>query len=164
LKSPGPVSKGKGETFMKRVRTNILTRAFTLVEILIVVVILGILASIVVPQFASATEQAQRSAIVDQIRKLRQAIAVYYVRAGNDYPTITPGDQPANWGEIGPGSTYMRSVPANVWVGGPNSKMIVHGTEADTTFHMDYGWIWDPDSGNLWAAGCDDADNPLPRP
>ena len=36
-------------------------KAFTLVEILIVVVILGILAAIVIPQFTSASEDAQVS-------------------------------------------------------------------------------------------------------
>ena len=59
---------------------RMIRRGFTLVEILIVVVILGILASIVVPQFASATEQAQHVATLDQLNKLRKALALYYVQ------------------------------------------------------------------------------------
>src|SRR3954469_7304480 len=96
-------------------------KAFTLVEILIVVVILGILAAIVVPQFASATSDAQKSAMADQVAKMRRVLTVYYVRNGNVYPTITAGD--GTWGElILPGSSYLRQAPANVWVGGANAK------------------------------------------
>jgi general secretion pathway protein G len=144
--------------------TSTLSRAFTLVEILIVVVILGILAAVVVPQFAGATSDAQRGAIADQLKKLRSAIAVYYVRAGNVYPNITAGGDPSCWGEIGPGTSYMRSAPSNVWVGGANAKVIVVANTPDTAYQTTHGWIWDPTTGTLWAGGCDGQDNPLPRP
>lgn len=140
-------------------------KAFTLVEILIVVVILGILAAIVVPQFSNATEDTQRTAIADQVRKVRQAIAVYYVRNGNVYPTITAGDGLSGaWGEIGPGSAYMRSAPANSWVGGANARVITIGSAPDSAYQTTHGWIWDPTTGNLWAGGCDGNDEPLARP
>ncbi len=42
-------------------------RAFTLVEILIVVVILGILAAIVIPQFTSASEEAAANSTHSQL-------------------------------------------------------------------------------------------------
>src|SRR4051794_13563026 len=96
------------------------SRAFTLVEILIVVVILGILASIVVPQFATATSDAQKCAMEDQVAKIRRVLAVYYVRNGNVYPTITAGN--GTWGELlAPGSNYLRQAPVNMWVGGANA-------------------------------------------
>jgi general secretion pathway protein G len=148
---------------MLKPSTRCVHKAFTLVEILIVVVILGILAAIVVPQFASATQDSQRAAIADQIRKVRQAIAVYYVRSGNVYPSITAGS--GTWGElIGTGSPYMRTAPANVWIGGANARTIVIGNAPDTAFQTTHGWIWDPATGNLWAGGCNGLDEPLPRP
>jgi general secretion pathway protein G len=138
-------------------------RAFTLVEILIVVVILGILASIVVPQFASATSDAQKSAMQDQVNRIRKALAVYYVRAGNVYPTITAGD--GTWGEmLSASSSYMRQPPSNMWVGGPNSRVIVIGSAPDTAFQTDHGWIFNPATGDVWAGGFDAFDNPFPRP
>jgi len=45
--------------------------AFTLVEILIVVIILGILAAIVIPQFTSATQDAKSAATYNELQKLR---------------------------------------------------------------------------------------------
>jgi general secretion pathway protein G len=50
---------------------------FTLVEILIVVVILGILATIVLPQFSNASATARENTLKDELRYLRTQIIVY---------------------------------------------------------------------------------------
>src|SRR3954469_4596361 len=50
---------------------------FTLIEILIVVVILGILATIVIPQFSDASVTARENTLKDEIRYLRTQIVVY---------------------------------------------------------------------------------------
>lgn len=140
-----------------------LRQAFTLVEILIVVVILGILAAIVVPQFASATQQATSSATFDQLAKLRRAIAVYYFKNGGVYPDVTAGS--GTWGGLlGNSGQYLRGAPDNQWVGGANADVIVLGNAADTSFDATRGWIYDPNTGDVWAAGFDSQDQPLLRP
>jgi general secretion pathway protein G len=53
---------------------------FTLVEILIVVVILGILAAIVIPQFTDASEQAKESSLVSDLQTMRSQIELYKVQ------------------------------------------------------------------------------------
>jgi general secretion pathway protein G len=50
---------------------------FTLVEILIVVVILGILATVVLPQFSNASATARENTLKDELRYLRTQIIVY---------------------------------------------------------------------------------------
>jgi prepilin-type N-terminal cleavage/methylation domain-containing protein len=136
--------------------------AFTLVEILIVVVILGILSAIVVPQFASATSSAQEVATLEQLGRLRRALSVYYVRNNGTYPAVTAGT--GTWGQlISP--DYLRAPgPENNWVAPAAARIIVLRASPDTAFHSDYGWIFDPLTGNAWAAGFDGEDRPLPRP
>src|SRR3954454_22689263 len=45
--------------------------AFTLVEILIVVIILGILAAIVIPQFTSASQDARKNSLLSQLQTIK---------------------------------------------------------------------------------------------
>lgn len=138
-------------------------RAFTLVEILIVVVILGILAAIVIPQFTNATEESQRTATLDQLVKIRRAVEVYWVR-NNAYPSIQAGD--GTWGEIvDPNSkTYLRGIPPNAWVGGANAKRIEMRSTPDTGYTSAYGWIYSSATGQIWAASFDGNDAPFPKP
>lgn len=134
-------------------------KAFTLVEILIVVVILGILASIVVPKFTNAVEQSSETATLDQLEKVRRAVSVYFVRNGSSYPSIAEGD--GTWGELIP--DYMRNPPVNAWVRPENSKKIVIGNAADTAWQGDYAWVYDPTTGNVYAGGFNAQDHALPR-
>src|SRR5258708_24272790 len=57
-------------------------RAFTLIELLLVLVILGILAAIVVPKFAGRTEQARATAAVSQTSTFRTALDAFEVHMG----------------------------------------------------------------------------------
>ena len=60
---------------------------FTLVEILIVVVILGILATIAIPQFSQSTDDARFSSALQSLQVLRQQIQLYR----NQHPNVFPG-------------------------------------------------------------------------
>ncbi len=57
-------------------------QAFTLVELLLVLVILGILAAIVIPKFSGRTEQAKEQAAVTQIATFRTALDAFEVDNG----------------------------------------------------------------------------------
>ena len=50
---------------------------FTLIEILIVVIILGILASIVIPQFSNASHITRENTMKEDLRYLRSQITVF---------------------------------------------------------------------------------------
>ena len=77
---------------MKSIRKAI-QKGFTLVELLIVVIILALLAAIVVPQFASSTDDAKLASLDTTLSNVRSAIDLYYQQHG-DYPgaaTAVPG-------------------------------------------------------------------------
>ena len=95
---------------------------FTLVEILIVVIILGILAAIVIPQFTDASTSAKSNALESNLQMLRSQFELYKVQHDDTYPwedALGALDSNANIAtklttigadDLGP---YMQSVPGN---------------------------------------------------
>jgi len=59
---------------------------FTLVELLVVVIILGILAAVVVPQFTDHTNDARLASLDTNLAELRGAIELYYHQHNWSYP------------------------------------------------------------------------------
>ena len=142
-----------------------LRHGFTLVEILIVVIILGILAAIVVPNMSQATEDAAEQTTLHELYKLRRAVEVYQTRNDNSIPPVVAGD--GTWGPIvAANGAYLRSAPNNPWIGGANAGVIILRDSADAAYPAarTYGWIFDDATGQIWAAGFDVNDLPLARP
>jgi general secretion pathway protein G len=63
------------------------SRGFTLVEILIVVIILGILAAIVIPQFTNASTEARENSLRSLLQTIRSQVELYKLQHGDLYPT-----------------------------------------------------------------------------
>jgi general secretion pathway protein G len=97
------------------------SRGFTLIEIMVVIVILGILAALVVPSVLSRTDDARIVAAKSDLAAIRQALKLY--RLDNQrYPTAAqglralvekPADPPAppNWKPGG----YLEKLPRDPW-------------------------------------------------
>ncbi len=65
---------------------------FTMVELLIVVIILGVLAAIAIPQFSVNTEDAKVAALDTSLAELRNAVEMYYHQHSNVYPGAVNAD------------------------------------------------------------------------
>ena len=97
------------------------SRGFTLLELMIVIVILGILAAIVVPQFMSEPHKARVVQARMQIENLSTALKRYYLDNGS-YPTTEQGLQALvekpSLGRAAknyPKEGYMPKVPKDPW-------------------------------------------------
>jgi prepilin-type N-terminal cleavage/methylation domain-containing protein len=61
-------------------------RGFTLIEMLIVIIILGILAMIIIPQIGVSTGDAKLSTLQTNLGAMRSAIEIYYAQHNQTYP------------------------------------------------------------------------------
>src|SRR5215471_9426875 len=89
-------------------------RAFTIIELLVVIVILGILAAILIPQLAKRPEEARQKATALQISNLKTTLNTFYID-NSRYPTTEEGfdalvNCPADLTDTWKGP-YMEAVP-----------------------------------------------------
>lgn len=136
---------------------------FTLVEILIVVIILGILAAIVIPQFTNASQDARESSVVSQLQTLRSQVELYKLQHHEQYPT-DDGTAAGAWdwtlltgktdefgtagGTLGP---YLQQTPVNPL--NNNTTMASAATDADaaTTPADGDAFVFSQETGKIWA-------------
>lgn len=69
---------------MKRLWLN--QKGFTLIEMIIVVIIMGILAAVIIPQIAVTTGDAQLSTLQTDLSAMRNAVEIYYAQHNSAYP------------------------------------------------------------------------------
>ena len=65
---------------------------FTLIEMLIVIIILGILAMVIIPQITVSQEDAKISTLKTNLGGIRSAIEMYYTQHNNTYPGVKKVD------------------------------------------------------------------------
>ena len=102
-------------------------KGFTMIELIFVIVILGILASVAIPRLASTKTDAEISAAVGNIRTLISDVASYYAVKGS----FTD----AKWGDV-------TNVPIHFSRNRPVSNAkVTEGIEDDGTVYLSAGGI-----------------------
>jgi len=103
-------------------------QGFTLIEIMVVILILGLLATLVVQSLRGATDKAKRTKAIADIAELKTALDRYYIDNGS-YPTTDQGLQalvspPVQQGMTDSGGAsssryedggYVQKVPLDPW-------------------------------------------------
>jgi len=148
-------------------------RAFTLIEILIVVAILGLLAAIVIPELGSASRQAREGVMKDDLRFMREQIFRYKIQhddVGPGYPPANPAGAPTEaffvaqmtthtdlFGNADPNASntfkygpYLTKIPDNPLTGRPGILVIPNGAPIPAPDgSQPYGWIYKPETSEF---------------
>jgi prepilin-type N-terminal cleavage/methylation domain-containing protein len=139
-------------------------RAFTLIEILVVVMILGILAAIIIGLFGNTTADANLSSLKDNLRAMRSGLQIYVAHHGS-YPAassfeaqMTQYTDEAGNTSATPSSTYrfgpyILALPA-LPVGTNKGKTAITGA----AYTSGFGWQYDSATGDL-RANCQDTES-----
>ncbi len=142
----------------------LMKKGFTLVELLIVIVVLGIIAAIVVPSFQSYTQQAKEAAAKDHLRTLRAIIEIYAAKNGGVAPGYPDNDILRAPTEVNfreqitiaavEASEFKSGIlecPENPFSGKKAVKIIANLTPfpSEPTQTGTYGWIYKPATKNI---------------
>ncbi|MBK1874536.1 MULTISPECIES: type II secretion system major pseudopilin GspG [Marinobacter] len=106
---------------MKQLNKLTSSRGFTLIEIMVVMVILGLLVAVVAPNIMGRSDQAKVTIAETQLKNLAGALDMYRLD-NSHYPSTQQGldalvsrpsgsPEPKNWNPDG----YMKSVPMDPW-------------------------------------------------
>ena len=144
-------------------------KGFTLVEILIVVIILGILAAIVIPQFTEASGEARVSNLMTNLQTIRSQLLLYKTQHLEILPAAAAGEtgddfvaQMTSYTDVDgnvnatpdsnyPFGPYLQSIPVNP-VSGDNTVTVVQvGATAFAAPAADAGWWFNTVTGEFRA-------------
>ncbi len=127
------------------VRRNPVARAFTLIELIAVIVVLAILSGIAIPKYFDYAANAKASSCKGTLGGVRSAIANFYANSAVNgtaaYPTLT---QVTTLGTV-----MQEAIPANPYNSASTVGAAVWATTPPVTGA--FGWNYDAASGRFWA-------------
>lgn len=135
--------------------------AFTLVEVLIVVVIMAVLAATIIPQFSDSSKDAKISTAKFNLHTLRSQIEMYRINHDGSNPdaALLKLTQKTNAaGDEGTGATYiygpyLSEVPVNPLTGG--SVVAAPAAVPPVATVADTDWLYDVNTGKVWINHAD---------
>ena len=130
---------------------------FTLIELVIIIVVLGILAAVAIPRYAEMVGEARESACKGALGGLRSAISIYYA---NEALRTGAADWPPMDSIRTVGVVMEQSIPKNPYQSDDSAPdSIVTGVTKGTTVGARGGWAYNPTTGEIWANTSVDGEN-----
>ena len=125
-----------------------LNRGFTMIELLVVLVILGLLAGLVGPQFFGKVDSAKVKTAETQVKMLKMALQTYRLDVGR-YPPSLAGlrTAPSDVKQFWDGPYLEEEIPMDPW---NNSYVYEVNAEGDHGFYLfSYGADGQPDGEDI---------------
>ena len=117
------------------------------------------------PTYTVPNLSADELKLTDEVRAslpgLRGQIELFGLMNSGQQPELGKGEH-NGWAEL-VSAQFIKTAPVNTYVGGENGSKVVIGEKPSDTFQSDYGWVFNPKTGQLWAAGFDAKDRPLAK-
>lgn len=133
---------------MQKLRIHQDKRGFTLIELVIIIVILGIIAAVAIPKYVDMVTEAKVSAAKGALGGLRSAISIYYANTALQTGSATwpPIDSVRTVGVV-----MAQALPKNPYQSNSNAPdSIVTGVTKGTTVGTRGGWAYKASTGEIW--------------